>query len=52
MEEDLKCLVNPLYVNQMPKAYRHVSNSERIVGILLKRKHRRGVMEDVVEMLG
>ena len=51
MEEDLKCLVSPLYVNQIPKAYRHVSNSERIVGVLLKRKDGRGVMEDVVEML-
>ena len=51
LKEDLKGLIKPQYVDQIPRVCRHVDSSERIVGDLLKSKDGRGVMEDVVGML-
>ena len=42
LEEDLKCLMKTLYVDQIPRVYRHVDSSERIVGDLWKRKDGKG----------
>lgn len=49
LEDDLKAVVKPQYVDQIPKA---VKGPDRTVESLLKARNQMGNMDDIMDVLG